>query len=561
MGEYARMLESGRGGDSDEQAALRWLRRAVVWWSGKYGQVSSSADLGNLAESAKWIAQVWLNLGDAARVGKEGRKPDISAARHFYADAARIGYPGAFTALGVLAKPPASVLVPKEEEEDKEEDKGDVLEWSKADLLRKAVDLGHTPAYSHLASLFLTVPPPRDALTGAEDAALVREAHAHSFALFRTAMTRGDMGAAVKVAWCLLAGTGTPRNPAAAVSVLQQVVGQLRSWPAVRGPLASAFTMLGECYMMGKGVPVDGAAAERLFLEAVGAGDATAMFKLGVLYRQGASNVAKRPREGADMVLVAANAGVRDAWPVAALLLYRGEDCDKDEDLAMRYIARAFNINAPTEDGSREEQAKKLIEQMLSMEKLEAMNMLSLADDLGDETGEQSEAYTPTFYAQMNDAELASPLERASFLFFHAQRGVLEAKVLLGKMLLEGDGVEKDTAKAKVLIEDAVKAGSPHGKHVLGKMLCFEQDDEQEKKRGVALLAGATGGGRATALVDLARCYELGAGVPASVSQAIVLYKRAVTGGGEAGELGAAELERWRADPVLKAHLDKVQGR
>ena len=203
---------------------------------------------------------------------------------------------------------------------------------------------------------------------------------------------------------------------------------------------------------------------------------------------------------------------------------------------------------------------------------------------------------------QLPDMLNGQPHERARVILAAARSGELEAQVLLGQILLNGDGIERDPKLALTWFRICAQRGSAMASNMLGR--CHEhgwgcavdlpaaagyyhQAAAQELDWGQYNLANlyATGRGvprdpalafqlyrraaeqgHAKSMNLVGRCYEEGLGVAANPTTALLWYQRSAQGGdfrgqfSYAGMLAAqgqiAEAESWLQRALQSGNLN-----
>lgn len=125
---------------------------------------------------------------------------------------------------------------------------------------------------------------------------------------------------------------------------------------------------------------------------------------------------------------------------------------------AMNMLNARTSVEEPEEKVPESEPTIKEMEKTVRRSKKSMWGFYKWAKDLLDK---ESDAYNP---------ELATGLLKES-----AKRGNTVAKFILGKMLFNGDGVEKDIRSAIEWLDDAVTDGNEYAEYLLGKILLTEE--------------------------------------------------------------------------------------
>ncbi|WP_152220572.1 tetratricopeptide repeat protein [Pseudomonas sp. SCB32] len=120
-----------------------------------------------------------------------------------------------------------------------------------------------------------------------------------------------------------------------------------------------------------------------------------------------------------------------------------------------------------------------------------------------------------------------NPRQAARLILTAAREGDLEAQALLGQILLDGHGIERDPALAMIWFGIAAERGHSMARNVLGR--CLEHGwgcaaDPAAAARHYALAAEA---GLDWAMYNLANLLATGRGVTRDEARAFALYRRA----------------------------------
>ncbi|VVN79205.1 hypothetical protein PS691_00951 [Pseudomonas fluorescens] len=147
-----------------------------------------------------------------------------------------------------------------------------------------------------------------------------------------------------------------------------------------------------------------------------------------------------------------------------------------------------------------------------------------------------------------------SPARAAQAILLAAKEGVLDAQALLGQILLEGQGIEKDQALAVRWFEIAAHGGHQMARNMLGR--CHEHAWGCTANAVVAAshYRQAADAGLDWALYNYANLLATGRGVTEDQAQALACYQRAAAlGHAKSMNLLGRYLEEGRfcpADPV-----------
>lgn len=152
--------------------------------------------------------------------------------------------------------------------------------------------------------------------------------------------------------------------------------------------------------------------------------------------------------------------------------------------------------------------------------------------DLTEEPGKESTIKGISMYAEGKYEEAKAFLEHA------AKEGNADAKALLGKMYVYGQGVARDTLKGLEYLEDAAERGSDYAKAELGTLYVEGKEGvEKAGDKGLELIHRAIENGKYYGYLAMAKLHAAGEGVEQSSEKAIEYLKQA----GEHGYRYAAE--------------------
>ena len=112
-----------------------------------------------------------------------------------------------------------------------------------------------------------------------------------------------------------------------------------------------------------------------------------------------------------------------------------------------------------------------------------------------------------------------------------AELGNMDAVARLGRLYLDGKGVEKDIETAISMLKQAAEAGSARGQTTLGWCYYNGEGVVQDYGKAVELYKKAAEQGYAMAQNNLGCCYQNGKGVAQDYGKAVELYKKAAKQG------------------------------
>ncbi len=145
----------------------------------------------------------------------------------------------------------------------------------------------------------------------------------------------------------------------------------------------------------------------------------------------------------------------------------------------------------------------------------------------------------------------ANPSRGIQLLHEAAQAGHAGAALTLGNALLWGYNVERDTVRAKALLEQSAAAGDAEAMRVLGEQLVSGNIWPPDAARGSELLEKAMAGGNASAGITLGSILLHGTGLPPDRKRALILFEQAAASGNGQGLEMYGEWLMWKAsDPA-----------
>lgn len=161
--------------------------------------------------------------------------------------------------------------------------------------------------------------------------------------------------------------------------------------------------------------------------------------------------------------------------------------------------------------------------------------------------------------AARHRAEAVQWYERA------AANGFAEARANLGVLLLTGDGVAKDTVRARRLLEQAAADKHARAMNNLGVMYARGVDVAKDHATAAEWFGQAAEAGSKEAATNLGVMYENGFGVPRDEARARAYYRRGGQGGAAATAIDRAALLLPQASlsavPVVSEELRPLQAR
>ena len=332
--------------------------------------------------------------------------------------------------------------------------------------------------------------------------------------------------------------------------------GAWRAFPlfarAAKAGLPEAQRRVGECYLMGQGVPANLAHALRWLMRAAEAGDTPAQTQLASLALQGARAAPgdtglgglfpPEPDLAPDFAAAelwsrrAAAAGSPEAQALLGLVLTAGPDGQRDHDAgcaAYRAAAAggssrgqfglAMALLCDGRPGSTQE-AQALLHR-LSAERMPAAQFLAGV------LAESGAAGAP-------DLSAAAGCYRAA-----AEQGHATAQFRLGLALLAGRGVPTDAFAGETWLRRAAMAGAAQAAAAIGDLYALPGGDRPAcPDEAAAWYQRAADAGHAGAARQLGRAYLQGNGVPKDAMLAAHWLRAAIAGGEEMARVDMAPL-------------------
>ncbi|CAE7317929.1 ybeQ [Symbiodinium natans] len=221
--------------------------------------------------------------------------------------------------------------------------------------------------------------------------------------------------------------------------------------------------------------------------------DADAQFRLGQLLRKGRV-VEKDMVRAFQLVLSAAEQEHVRAQYLIGLMLIRGEGCEIDEETGVNFVLMAAEDGLPAAQHA--------------MAKIYLTGVGPQGKDL---------------------------LSGVYWLKQAAARDHLQAQLMLGNMLLSGNGVRRNATLAGDYFLLAAKKGSDEAQEVVGQMFRTGTGFDQDKDSAMAWMSKAAEQGRAEACIALASMYRKGEGSVRDAATALHYFKKAAEAGSPDG--------------------------
>ena len=317
---------------------------------------------------------------------------------------------------------------------------------------------------------------------------------------FEEAWRRGESAAGTALAAMYREGAGVAQDDGRALSWYRQAAARGNDW---------AMYNLGEMYETGKGVEADIEEAVRWYTRAARSGELTAQYRLAKIYEQGLG-VPSNLGEAERWYRTVAGQGVPNAMTRLGVMAERGVLGEVDLVGALQLYRRAADLE-------------------------DAEARLRLARLYRDGKG-----------VERDEVLARGLLEQA------VAAGQEDALRDLGQMKEEGQGGPRDEAGALALYLEAARS-NPWAARSAAKLLAEGDEIARDPAAAAKWHRRAAEGGVGWSARDLARQYEAGSGVDASMEQAVVWYAVALAGSGGDGKLD--QLVRQRLDELPEATL------
>lgn len=250
------------------------------------------------------------------------------------------------------------------------------------------------------------------------------------FDLYSRAAAQGHVAAQANLAYCYMAGIGTPVNDKMAV--------HWYSTAAIKGNSPSAQCHLGWCYWTGKGVDVDKARAQQLFEESVNNGYTPALYNLAMCFKQ--QQQQQQPTSGSDNNMSNNN-----------YIKYLTQAAELGEMRAQATLGWSYQ----TGDG-------------VPCNHAEAVKWFRLAAEQGDARSQFNVAWC---YQQGQGVEAIDKFEAVRWLRRAALQDHAVAQYNLGYCYITGAGVKQDYKLGVVWYRKAAANGSAKAQYYLG--VCY----------------------------------------------------------------------------------------
>ncbi len=528
------LYEAGNGVEKNLEEARSWYQKAATT-----GHLQAKHNLANLYAAG------------------EGGPADVEKAQKLYREAAEGGLAESQTALSCAYTPCAQQgcgLFGN--------DPTEAMKWA-----RKAADQGYAPGMLRLGELYLQVPP-------------VNVAEAKKW--ISKAAEKGDVPAKAALASLYVMGQGVPKDPQKAFELISE---------AAKTEDVNILTTLAYYHEAGIGVPKDLKRAFSLYRKAADAGGAEAMLQVGRYYGEGIG-MPPDPSAARRYLKMAADRGVPTAWLSLGNLSWIAKGPNPE---ALRHFQRAaeagvayaqFTLASIYLGGLGVQPDLKTAVQWLTKAATQAdpfaQQQLAFRYQFGlgveRNTKEADRWYAAlrqntegsNFYAQLilgsilqegrglpqNMTEAGKLLQRA------ADVGVAQAISALGDRFYSGQGVARDTSKAKALYTQAAEDRVETALYMLA-LFAAHEGNRPEAVRRFKTLEELASRGNSTAMYLLGWRYEQGIDVSVDLAAARKWYEKAANyGSGDALEsLGRFSLEGLAGQTdraAARAHFQKA---
>ena len=295
----------------------------------------------------------------------------------------------------------------------------------------------------------------------------------------------------------------------------RRVLPQVRTL-AQSGDMESQLLMAKCCLLGNAGEPRDEAQAAKWYRLAAEQGDRVAQFCLGVYHQTGTFPIG-------------------DSAQLATELLREMNAAKRKDSTTPNPETNSTQI-ATTENSSQDETVNKAnaAESTENSTENSAENSAdrSIAETATDttvqpETKGDSAKVEPTEKMSPNPQEAAQWYRRA------AEQDFAPAQVALGRMFLQGEGVERNPTQGLQWLQRAAENGDLESQFAVGQCYLNGIGTQQSSSQGVQWIQQAANGGHAAAMETLGSLYQSGNGVVADASQAVKWFRRAADLGRE----------------------------
>jgi uncharacterized protein len=307
--------------------------------------------------------------------------------------------------------------------------------------------------------------------------------------------------------------------------------GAVQAWTlAANAGNATAMYNLGVMSFTGRGTVKDQAAAVRWFAKAGAAGHTGGMINYGLSLLNG-YGVAKNEAEGVKWLRKAADAGLPSAMGLVGQLYLQGQGVRRDPKQAAGWLQRAADAG----DGPSMVDLADLYDQGLGVpaDKARAAQLYEQAANAGEAAGMVRLGYA----YEDGQGVTKDPVQAATWYQRAAEAGDGEGMSALAVMFENGRGLRQDYARAAEYYRLAANRNDARGLLGLGSMYAQGEGLRQDDPAAAMLFQRASDAGSASATRNLGIMYESGRGVPRDAAKAADLYRKAVA----QGDAGAAD--------------------
>lgn len=353
----------------------------------------------------------------------------------------------------------------------------------------------------------------RDAAATGNSAAMVRLAQVYqagigsaapkateAAVLLEKAAALGDVAGQVLLAQMLLAD-GKAEATARAVDLLEQASAKGEVWPA---------TILSSLYAQGTKIPADGSRAVELLQPFANQGNAAALVGLGDIYAKGAAGIPTDLPMARELFTRAAATGDLSAMNRLGFMLLSGQGGETD---TMRGLELLEPVIASDDTWAMLQLADHYAEGVtLPLNAVKAMGYYQRAAELGNAAGLSR---LGSLYRN-GLGEIGA--DRAAALGYFERAAAAHdgsGRIYMALMLLE-DGPSQDIARAVQLLDATARTGDAWATTILADMLIKGDRIDADGARALALLKPLADQNNAAALASLGSLYASGAGTVAA---------------------------------------------
>ncbi len=290
---------------------------------------------------------------------------------------------------------------------------------------------------------------------------------------------------------------------------------------------AVAMNKLGLAYREGSGVEKDLAESVNWFYKAATAGNLDATFNMAIAFYQGLG-VKVDLKEGIKWMSLAAELGHEDAMVDMYAKHYKGQIVDKDLNKAFYWLEKsAESGHIPSMRYMAFAYCRKDFMENIEADAVKATAWFQKAAEAGDT---ESMCYLGDAYLQGNGIEQDANMA-AEWYKKGANAGDSSAKTGLGLLYMNGQGVEQNYAKAIQWFKKGADGGDGYAMYNLGQLYANGQGVKQDFAKAMDWYIKGAEAGSGSAMNILGKAYANGSGVNQDLAVAADWFKKAAENG------------------------------